>query len=112
VYVVLLVAMFFGGILYHVMQNGLPKVFSEELRDVIGEGPMMAGLLTSFVFVSGGIMQLIGGGLADRFALNRVYLICWFFRWCSSPSRDDRRRQAGQHGGMPSWPTPRSRRRT
>jgi FSR family fosmidomycin resistance protein-like MFS transporter len=80
VYVVLLVAMFFGGILYHVMQNGLPKVFSEELRDVIGEGPMMAGLLTSFVFVSGGIMQLIGGGLADRFALNRVYLICWFFQ--------------------------------
>ena len=78
VYLVLVVAMFFGGILYNVMQNGLPKVFSEQLRDVIGDGPMMAGLLTSFVFISGGIMQLIGGVLADRFALNRVYLLCWF----------------------------------
>jgi MFS family permease len=78
VYLVLVVAMFFGGILYNVMQNGLPKVFSEQLRDVIGDGPMMAGLLTSFVFISGGIMQLIGGLLADRFALNRVYLLCWF----------------------------------
>jgi FSR family fosmidomycin resistance protein-like MFS transporter len=80
VYLVLLVAMFFGGILYNVMQNGLPKVFSEELRGLIGDGPMMAGLLTSFVFVSGGIMQLVGGVLADRFALNRVYLLCWFFQ--------------------------------
>jgi MFS family permease len=78
VYLVLVVAMFFGGILYNVMQNGLPKVFSEQLRDVMGDGPMMAGLLTSFVFISGGIMQLIGGLLADRFALNRVYLLCWF----------------------------------
>ena len=78
VYLVLLIAMFFGGILYNVMQNGLPKVFSEELRGLIGDGPMMAGLLTSCVFVSGGIMQLVGGFLADRFALNRVYLLCWF----------------------------------
>jgi MFS transporter, FSR family, fosmidomycin resistance protein len=80
VYLVLLGAMFFGGILYNVMQNGLPKVFSEQLHGLIGDGPMMAGLLTSFVFVSGGIMQLVGGFLADRFALNRVYLLCWFFQ--------------------------------
>lgn len=78
VYLVLLFAMFFGGILYNVMQNGLPKVFSEQLGGLIGDGPMMAGLLTSVVFVSGGIMQLIGGVLADRFALNRVYLLSWF----------------------------------
>jgi MFS family permease len=77
VYLVLLIAMFFGNILYNVMQNGLPKFFSEQLGELIGEGPMMAGLLTSFVFVSGGIMQLIGGVLADRLALNRVYLLSW-----------------------------------
>lgn len=80
VYLVLLVAMFFGGILYNTMQNGLPKFFSEELRDLIGDGPMMAGLLTSFVFIAGGLMQLVGGYLADKFALNRVYLLCWFFQ--------------------------------
>jgi len=80
VYFVLLVAMFFGGILYNTMQNGLPKFFSEELRDMIGDGPMMAGLLTSFVFIAGGIMQLVGGYFADKFALNRVYLLCWFFQ--------------------------------
>ncbi len=78
VYLVLLGAMFFGGILYNVMQNGLPKLFSEQLHGYFGSGPMMAGLLTSFVFVSGGIMQLVGGFFADRFALNRVYLLCWF----------------------------------
>ena len=80
VYLVLVVAMFFGGILYNVMQNGLPKFFSDELRHLIGDGPMMAGLLTSIVFIAGGLMQLVGGVLADRYRLNRVYLICWFFQ--------------------------------
>lgn len=80
VYLVLVVAMFFGGILYNVMQNGLPKFFSDELQHLIGDGPMMAGLLTSIVFIAGGLMQLVGGVLADRYRLNRVYLICWFFQ--------------------------------
>ena len=77
VFMVLLVAMFFGTIFYHVMQNGLPKMFSEELSDLVGSGAMGAGLLTSFVFLMGGIMQVIGGVLADRFDLKHVYLICW-----------------------------------
>ena len=77
VFLVLVVAMFVGSIVYHVMQNGLPKVFAEELRNVIGDGPMGAGLMTSIVFVAGGVMQIAGGYLADRFTLKTVYLFCW-----------------------------------
>ena len=80
VFSILVVSMFTGAILYHTMQNGLPKLFSDELRDIIGDGPMMAGLLTSFVFVVGGIMQLVGGYFADRVALKKVYLLCWAFQ--------------------------------
>jgi FSR family fosmidomycin resistance protein-like MFS transporter len=78
VFFVLVVAMFVGSMLYHVMQNGLPKVFAEALRAQIGDGPLGAGILTSFVFIMGGAMQLIGGHLADRFSLKTVYLLCWF----------------------------------
>lgn len=78
VFFVLIVAMFLGSIVYHSMQNGLPKLFAEELRSAIGDGPMGAGILTSIVFVAGGVMQIIGGLLADRFPLKLVYLLCWF----------------------------------
>lgn len=78
VFLVLVVAMFVGSIVYHTMQNGLPKVFAEELRSAIGDGPMGAGLMVSIVFVAGGVMQIAGGYLADRFALKTVYLLCWF----------------------------------
>jgi MFS family permease len=59
------------------MQNGLPKVFAEQLRSAIGDGPMGAGVLMSIVFIAGGVMQIAGGFLADRFALKTVYLLCW-----------------------------------
>lgn len=78
VFAVLVVAMFVGSIVYHTMQNGLPKVFAEDLRSVIGDGPMGAGLMTSMVFIAGGVMQIAGGFLADRFPLKTVYLLCWF----------------------------------
>lgn len=78
VFVGLVGAMFVGSVTYNVMQNGLPKMFSEELGSIVGSDPMIAGLLTSFVFVSGGLMQLVGGYLADRLALKKVYLLCWF----------------------------------
>jgi MFS family permease len=77
VFLVLVVAMFVGSIVYHTMQNGLPKVFAEQLRSAIGDGPMGAGVLMSIVFIAGGVMQIAGGFLADRFALKTVYLFCW-----------------------------------
>ncbi len=78
VFFVLVVAMFVGSIVYHSMQNGLPKMFVEELRGAIGDGPMGAGIMTSIVFIAGGVMQVVGGILADRFPLKLVYLFCWF----------------------------------
>jgi len=78
VFVVLVVAMFVGSTVYHSMQNGLPKVFAEELRSALGDGPLGAGMMTSIVFIAGGVMQMVGGYLADKFALKTVYLICWF----------------------------------
>ncbi len=78
VFIILVLALFTGGMIYHTMQNGLPKIFSEQLSDLIGTGALGAGAVTSVVFLFAGVTQLVGGVLADRYKLKYVYILCWF----------------------------------
>lgn len=77
VMLILIVAIFIGGIVYNTLQTALPKVFQQRLSDVFGDGPQAAGNLFALVFALGGVMQLVGGHLADRFPLKPVYVGCW-----------------------------------
>ncbi len=77
VFFILVVALFVGGMIYNTMQNGLPKLFSEQLSDLIGTGALGAGAVTSVVFLFAGVTQLVGGFLADRYKLKYVYILCW-----------------------------------
>lgn len=80
VFLLLLISMFIGGVIYHVMQTALPKLFTEQLSGVLGNGAMGVGAVFAFVFILGGIMQIVGGILADRFPLKLVYVSCWFLQ--------------------------------
>jgi MFS transporter, FSR family, fosmidomycin resistance protein len=77
VFAILLVSMSIGGIIYHVLQIALPKMFSERLQDFLGDGALGVGLVFSGVFFLGGVMQIVGGFLADKFSLKTIYIVCW-----------------------------------
>ena len=74
VYAILLMTMAVMGLLFHATQASLPKVFDLRLRDLAGEGALGIGALVAMVYTAGGLMQLAGGWLADRFPLKPIYL--------------------------------------
>lgn len=78
VFLILLVAMFAGGLIYHGTQTALPKLFAERLQDVLGGGATGVGAMVAVVYIVGGAMQLLGGHLADRYPLKLIYIGAWF----------------------------------
>ncbi len=73
-FAVLLLTMFCMGIIFQATQAALPKVFDLRLRDIAGEGAFGIGALIAFVYGVGGVTQIVGGRLADRYPLKPVYL--------------------------------------
>jgi FSR family fosmidomycin resistance protein-like MFS transporter len=73
VFGVLVVTMFVAGLIFHSTQTSLPKLI--ELRDqgLAGKGALGVGLLVALVYGAAGIMQILGGHLADRLPLKQVY---------------------------------------
>ena len=80
VYAILLLTMMVMGLLFHSTQASLPKVFDLRLRDLAGEGALGIGVLVALVYTVGGLMQLAGGWLADRFPLKPVYICAFVFQ--------------------------------
>ncbi len=73
VYGVLLVTMFLAGMIFNTTQTALPKVFELRHQGLIGESAFGVGLLVAIVYSAAGVMQIIGGHLADRLPLKNVY---------------------------------------
>jgi len=80
VYAILLMTMAVMGLLFHATQASLPKVFDLRLRDLAGQGALGIGALVALVYTAGGLMQLAGGWLADRFSLKPIYLAAFIFQ--------------------------------
>src|SRR3546814_18974636 len=74
VYAVLLLTMAVMGLLFHATQASLPKVFDLRLRDLAGEGARGIAALVALVYTAGGLLQLVGGWLADRYPLRPISL--------------------------------------
>src|SRR5258708_25832185 len=53
----------------------LPKVFAERMADVGSNGVLGAGALVTVVYLFGAMSQYVGGRLADRFSMKRVYMV-------------------------------------
>ena len=92
IFAILLVAMFTGGLIYHGTQNALPKLFEVRVMDLfipwvtasLGNwagsllgGASGVGLLVAAVYAVGGITQLAGGLLADRYPIKYIYVTAW-----------------------------------
>ncbi len=71
----LLVTLTVMGLLFQATQAALPKVFDLRLRDLAGEGAFGVGVLVAAVYTIGGLMQILGGYMADYLPLKRVYVI-------------------------------------
>ncbi len=77
VFCILLFTMFCGGIIYHCVQTALPKLFEIRVASLAGMGALGVGSLVAVVYTAAGAMQLLGGHLADRYPLRRVYVIAF-----------------------------------
>lgn len=73
----LLLALAVEGIIYQSTQGAMPKLFSVRLGDYVGGGATGIGVLVSSVYLAGAVMQIVGGFLADRYALKTIFITCW-----------------------------------
>lgn len=73
-FLVLVFTMMVLGLVFNATQAALPKVFDLRLRDIAGEGLFGIGAIVAGVYLIGGVMQLVGGHLADRYPLKPIYL--------------------------------------
>ncbi|MGO1117276.1 MFS transporter [Rhodovibrionaceae bacterium A322] len=74
-FLILLVTLTVVGILFQATQAALPKVFDLRLQDLAGDGALGVGLLVAAVYTVGGITQVLGGYMADRLPLKKVYVL-------------------------------------
>ncbi|MGH9322983.1 MAG: MFS transporter [Vicinamibacteria bacterium] len=74
VFSILLVTMFVGGLIYHSTQASLPKLIELRHQGLVGEGALGVGFLVALVYAAAGATQVIGGHLADRLPLKKVYM--------------------------------------
>jgi len=63
-----------AGLIYHATQTVLPKAFSVRLGPALGADLKTVGWYVMWVYIAGGLFQFVGGALADRYDLKRVYL--------------------------------------
>lgn len=71
-FVILVVTMLCMGLIFQTMQAALPKVF--DLRLSLGGGALGVGALVALVYAVAGLMQVVGGHLADRYPLKLIYV--------------------------------------
>ena len=70
--IIMLFAMFGLGLTFQIMQTSLPKVFDIRLNNFSTFG---IGSLIGAIYLISGLMTFIGGLLADRFSLKKIYLV-------------------------------------
>lgn len=74
VYAVMALTMLCTGIIYQATQAGLPKVFQMRLGDLFAGGVFGISAVVAAVFFLSGMMQMVGGWLADRVSPKHVYI--------------------------------------
>ena len=80
VFGILVTTMVIMGIVFQSTQAAMPKVFDLRLRAIAGEGTLGIGAIVAGVYLLGGLMQVLGGHLADRYPLKPLYLSAFLFQ--------------------------------
>lgn len=71
---------FLGGLIYQSTQVAMPKALTLRLPGLSDGGILAAGGLFTLIYLTGGLMQLVGGWLVDRYPLKWVYLWTYVFQ--------------------------------
>lgn len=76
-FVILIVGMICAGLIWQATQAALPKFFEERIAGIAGDGVFGIGALVAIVYGVSGLVQVVGGHLADRYALKPVYVLTY-----------------------------------
>jgi MFS transporter, FSR family, fosmidomycin resistance protein len=76
-FIVLSFTMLADGTIAQAIPVALPKAFAAGLTGLTDGGTLDAGGFVTLVFLVAATAQLVGGWLADRFALKAVYVLAW-----------------------------------
>lgn len=77
--VVLLVTIGCSGLIYQTTSFAMPKLFEQRLDGLVTTAAGVGALVSTVYLVSAGA-QVLGGWLADRYDLRRVYFACWLLQ--------------------------------
>ena len=69
---IMLFSMFGLGLTFQIMQTSIPKVFDIRIQNI---STFEIGTTIGIIYTIAGFMTLIGGILADRFSLKKIYVI-------------------------------------
>ncbi len=74
---VLAVTILCGGLIFQALSVALPKVFDERLS-VLTQGTIVGvGGMVTLVYLFGGLAQIVGGYMADKYPLKIVYVVAY-----------------------------------
>ncbi len=73
VFVFLIVAPLFGGLIFQSTTIALPKILSERLETLIAN-PSEVGIVAAVVFALAALGQVVVGELLDRYPIRRIYV--------------------------------------
>lgn len=76
---VLAFTMVCGGLIANATNPALPKAFALDFSRG-GEGIMTVSYMVGAVYAVAGLIQMLGGRLADRYPVRRVYLLAFLFQ--------------------------------
>jgi MFS transporter, FSR family, fosmidomycin resistance protein len=77
IFIVLSFTMLADGTIWQAIPVALPKAFAAGLTGLTDGGTLDAGGFVTLVFLVAATAQLVGGWLADRFAMKAVYILAW-----------------------------------
>ena len=80
VFLILLLTMLIMGVVFQAIQAAMPKVFDLRLRDIAGDGALGIGMIVALVYAIGAVTQLVGGHMADTYALKPIYIGAFLFQ--------------------------------
>lgn len=73
---VLMVTIALSGLIYQSTSFAMPKLFDQRLVGMVSTTAGV-GLLVSLIYGVSALAQVLGGWMADRYDLKRVYITCW-----------------------------------
>ena len=73
--IIMLVSITCMSFVYQILQSSLPKVIDIRLAEKLDFGASQIGLIVSFIYIVSGLMNYIGGILADKYPEKNIYLI-------------------------------------